>query len=227
MILFENDDVLALDKPPGVSMATSSKEGKSAEDAVRRLLAACGVDGRTRFRSSCTASTRERRASSSSRRRPKPTARSASRSRSAARGRRTARSSGATRCPRRGRSTSRSGATRRTAARCASRRTGSRPSRATRRCGGSRRSPISSFIPRRGARTRSASTFPRRGTRSRATTSTAAPAGGTACATARLREALTRDRAPAPSRPAHRDSGDGHRRQAPLPGDYENPASCE
>ncbi len=43
MILFENDDVLALDKPPGVSMATSSKEGKSAEDAVRRLLGVCGV----------------------------------------------------------------------------------------------------------------------------------------------------------------------------------------
>jgi 23S rRNA pseudouridine1911/1915/1917 synthase len=41
--LFENDDVLALDKPPGVSMATSSKEGKSAEDAVRRLFTACGV----------------------------------------------------------------------------------------------------------------------------------------------------------------------------------------
>ncbi|MDL2717186.1 MAG: RluA family pseudouridine synthase [Acidobacteriota bacterium] len=43
MILFANEDVLALDKPPGVSMATSSKEGKSAEDAVRRLLAVCGV----------------------------------------------------------------------------------------------------------------------------------------------------------------------------------------
>ena len=43
MILFESDEVLALDKPPGVSMATSSKEGKSAEDAVRRLLRACGV----------------------------------------------------------------------------------------------------------------------------------------------------------------------------------------
>jgi 23S rRNA pseudouridine1911/1915/1917 synthase len=43
VILFENEDVLALDKPPGVSMATSSKEGKSAEDAVRRLLAVCGV----------------------------------------------------------------------------------------------------------------------------------------------------------------------------------------
>ena len=43
MILFANAEVLALDKPPGVSMATSSKEGKSAEDVVRRLLAACGV----------------------------------------------------------------------------------------------------------------------------------------------------------------------------------------
>jgi len=43
LILFENDDVLALDKPPGVSMATSSKEGKSAEDVVRRLLGACGA----------------------------------------------------------------------------------------------------------------------------------------------------------------------------------------
>ena len=43
MILFENADVLALDKPPGVSMATSTKEGKSAADAVARLFAACGV----------------------------------------------------------------------------------------------------------------------------------------------------------------------------------------
>jgi 23S rRNA pseudouridine1911/1915/1917 synthase len=43
VILFESGDVLALDKPPGISMATSSKEGKSAEDAVRRLLGACGV----------------------------------------------------------------------------------------------------------------------------------------------------------------------------------------
>jgi 23S rRNA pseudouridine1911/1915/1917 synthase len=43
VVLFENDGVLALDKPPGVSMATSSKEGKSAEDVVRRLLAARGV----------------------------------------------------------------------------------------------------------------------------------------------------------------------------------------
>jgi 23S rRNA pseudouridine1911/1915/1917 synthase len=42
VILFENEDALALDKPPGVSMATSSRPG-SAEEAVRRLLAACGV----------------------------------------------------------------------------------------------------------------------------------------------------------------------------------------
>jgi 23S rRNA pseudouridine1911/1915/1917 synthase len=42
VILLENADVLALDKPPGVSMATSSRP-HSAEDAVRRLLAACGV----------------------------------------------------------------------------------------------------------------------------------------------------------------------------------------
>ncbi|HSB63374.1 MAG TPA: RluA family pseudouridine synthase [Thermoanaerobaculia bacterium] len=43
MLLFENGDVIALDKPPGVSMATSTKEGKSAADALRRLFAACGV----------------------------------------------------------------------------------------------------------------------------------------------------------------------------------------
>jgi 23S rRNA pseudouridine1911/1915/1917 synthase len=43
VLLFENADVLALDKPPGVSMATSTREGKSAEDVVRRLFAACGV----------------------------------------------------------------------------------------------------------------------------------------------------------------------------------------
>jgi 23S rRNA-/tRNA-specific pseudouridylate synthase len=42
VILFENADVLVLDKPAGVSMATSSRPG-SAEEAVRRLLAACGV----------------------------------------------------------------------------------------------------------------------------------------------------------------------------------------
>jgi 23S rRNA pseudouridine1911/1915/1917 synthase len=40
--LFENDDVLALDKPPGVSMATSTREEKSAAAAVARLLEACG-----------------------------------------------------------------------------------------------------------------------------------------------------------------------------------------
>ena len=42
MVLFENADVLALDKPAGVSMATSSRPG-SAEEAVRRLLAAGGL----------------------------------------------------------------------------------------------------------------------------------------------------------------------------------------
>lgn len=43
MILFEDDAVVALDKPPGVSMATSTREGKSAADAVQRLFAACGL----------------------------------------------------------------------------------------------------------------------------------------------------------------------------------------
>jgi 23S rRNA pseudouridine1911/1915/1917 synthase len=46
VILFENDDLLALDKPAGVSMATSSKEGKSAGEVVGRLFAACGVPPR-------------------------------------------------------------------------------------------------------------------------------------------------------------------------------------
>jgi 23S rRNA pseudouridine1911/1915/1917 synthase len=41
--LFENDDVVALDKPPGVSMATSTREEKSAAAAVARLLEACGL----------------------------------------------------------------------------------------------------------------------------------------------------------------------------------------
>jgi 23S rRNA pseudouridine1911/1915/1917 synthase len=39
--LFEDPDVLALDKPPGVSMATSSRADKSAAAAVERLLLAC------------------------------------------------------------------------------------------------------------------------------------------------------------------------------------------
>jgi 23S rRNA pseudouridine1911/1915/1917 synthase len=42
VILFENAEVLALDKPPGVSMATSSRPG-SGEEAVHRFLAACGL----------------------------------------------------------------------------------------------------------------------------------------------------------------------------------------
>jgi 23S rRNA-/tRNA-specific pseudouridylate synthase len=42
MILLRTQEVLAIDKPPGVSMATSSREGKSAQEAVARLLEACG-----------------------------------------------------------------------------------------------------------------------------------------------------------------------------------------
>jgi len=42
VILLEPENVLALNKPPGVSMATSAREGKSAEEAVARLLEACG-----------------------------------------------------------------------------------------------------------------------------------------------------------------------------------------
>jgi 23S rRNA pseudouridine1911/1915/1917 synthase len=42
MRLFENEDFVALDKPAGVSMATSSREEKSGAEAVRRLLEACG-----------------------------------------------------------------------------------------------------------------------------------------------------------------------------------------
>lgn len=43
VILFETDDVLALAKPAGVSMATSSRPGRSEEEVVARLLDACGV----------------------------------------------------------------------------------------------------------------------------------------------------------------------------------------
>lgn len=42
-VLFENEAVLALDKPAGVSMATSAREGKSEAEVVARLLSACGV----------------------------------------------------------------------------------------------------------------------------------------------------------------------------------------
>jgi 23S rRNA pseudouridine1911/1915/1917 synthase len=42
--LFENDVVVAFDKPAGVSMATSTREEKSAARAVARLLEACGED---------------------------------------------------------------------------------------------------------------------------------------------------------------------------------------
>ncbi len=44
MRLFDSEDVVALDKPAGVSMATSAREEKSAARAVQRLLEACGED---------------------------------------------------------------------------------------------------------------------------------------------------------------------------------------
>ena len=50
MKLWESDDFVALDKPAGVSMATSSREGRSGEDAVRRLVAACGEPFDTELR---------------------------------------------------------------------------------------------------------------------------------------------------------------------------------
>ena len=46
-LLFDDGRVLALDKPPGVSMATSSKAGKSETEVVTRLLAACGLEIRS------------------------------------------------------------------------------------------------------------------------------------------------------------------------------------
>ena len=42
MRLFENESVVAIDKPAGISMATSSRAEKSGAEAVRRLLEACG-----------------------------------------------------------------------------------------------------------------------------------------------------------------------------------------
>jgi 23S rRNA pseudouridine1911/1915/1917 synthase len=41
MKLFESVEVLALDKPPGLSMATSTAPGRSEKEIVARLLAAC------------------------------------------------------------------------------------------------------------------------------------------------------------------------------------------
>jgi len=40
--LFENEDILALDKPAGVSMATSAAAGHAESDVLARLLTACG-----------------------------------------------------------------------------------------------------------------------------------------------------------------------------------------
>jgi len=42
-VLLDDGAVLALDKPAGVSMATSGRPGKSEEEVVARLLAACGA----------------------------------------------------------------------------------------------------------------------------------------------------------------------------------------
>ena len=42
MRLFESTIAVALDKPPGISMATSSRREKSGDLAVARLLEACG-----------------------------------------------------------------------------------------------------------------------------------------------------------------------------------------
>ena len=47
-LLLDDGAVLALDKPAGVSMATSSRPGKSEEEVVARLLEACGVPAPTR-----------------------------------------------------------------------------------------------------------------------------------------------------------------------------------
>jgi 23S rRNA pseudouridine1911/1915/1917 synthase len=44
MRIFENEEVVALDKPPGVSMATSTRPEKSGAAAVARLLASCGEE---------------------------------------------------------------------------------------------------------------------------------------------------------------------------------------
>ena len=42
-LLLDGSAVLALDKPAGVSMATSTRPGKSEAEVVARLLAACGL----------------------------------------------------------------------------------------------------------------------------------------------------------------------------------------
>jgi 23S rRNA pseudouridine1911/1915/1917 synthase len=49
VVLFENADVVALDKPPGISMATSSKAEKSEAAVLARLLAACGARADEQF----------------------------------------------------------------------------------------------------------------------------------------------------------------------------------
>jgi 23S rRNA pseudouridine1911/1915/1917 synthase len=48
-VLYEDDRFVALDKPPGVSMATSSRPGRAERDIVVRLLAAAGESPRELF----------------------------------------------------------------------------------------------------------------------------------------------------------------------------------
>ena len=48
--LFENDDVLAVDKPPGLSMATSTRRDKAPQAVVERLLEACRIAPDSRVR---------------------------------------------------------------------------------------------------------------------------------------------------------------------------------
>lgn len=50
MRLFENAEAVALDKPAGVSLATSSAPGRSEQDAVARLTQACGEGTGTGWR---------------------------------------------------------------------------------------------------------------------------------------------------------------------------------
>jgi 23S rRNA pseudouridine1911/1915/1917 synthase len=45
VILAETNGWIAVDKPAGLSMATSSRPGRSGADVVRRLLEACGENG--------------------------------------------------------------------------------------------------------------------------------------------------------------------------------------
>jgi len=50
MRLYETAEAVVLDKPAGVSLATSQAPGRSAKDAVARLTAACGEGAETGWR---------------------------------------------------------------------------------------------------------------------------------------------------------------------------------